>query len=139
MSSDLLPCPFCGGTDVGTIEWYTEDGDYEGAECNDCKAGAPLSVWNNRQTGGWIAVEDALPMPMFRHDLEMIGKRYLQPVYLGSEIVLATDGIMVRDALLNVATGGGVYALNFDNQITHWMPLPKLPHGDTSQGHGGIG
>jgi len=44
----LLPCPFCGATDLCGSEWWDDDGEYEAVACKSCKAEAPASSWNNR-------------------------------------------------------------------------------------------
>lgn len=50
MSDDqLMPCPFCGGADLSSNEWWIEDdSEVQAVECNNCKAGSPRSVWNAR-------------------------------------------------------------------------------------------
>ena len=51
-TDELLPCPFCGNTQLGVFEMYTEDLDYTAVECSQCKAEAPISVWNRRAAPG---------------------------------------------------------------------------------------
>lgn len=53
MSDELLPCPFCGSTNLVKNLWNLDDDDYEdgeqdAVECNDCYGAAPLKVWNER-------------------------------------------------------------------------------------------
>ena len=43
-----LPCPFCGSTDLVDGSWYIDDEEVDAIECNQCKAGAPAAVWNQR-------------------------------------------------------------------------------------------
>lgn len=42
------PCPFCGGDDLTTTEWWDDDGEFEAVACKNCKAEAPATVWNDR-------------------------------------------------------------------------------------------
>lgn len=42
------PCPFCGGDDLTTTEWWDDDGEFEAVACKNCKAEAPASTWNTR-------------------------------------------------------------------------------------------
>lgn len=43
------PCPFCGGTQLIAGHWYLDDeGEVDAVECDNCKAGAPATVWLQR-------------------------------------------------------------------------------------------
>lgn len=45
---DLLPCPFCGGTNIDPAEWSGNDGQH-GPGCGDCGALADSAeLWNRR-------------------------------------------------------------------------------------------
>jgi hypothetical protein len=46
----LLPCPFCGGTNIRTSDtmYFDDDGEHPGAECIDCDALARADRWNQR-------------------------------------------------------------------------------------------
>jgi hypothetical protein len=46
--TDYPPCPFCGSTNLVDGHWYIDDEEHHAVECDDCKAGAPASVWNIR-------------------------------------------------------------------------------------------
>ena len=48
MSTDNKPCPHCGSTDLVDGSWYVDDEEVDAVECEQCKAGAPASVWNDR-------------------------------------------------------------------------------------------
>jgi len=45
---NLLPCPFCGGTDLNDQDWWGDDGDMDAIECRTCLASAPAQIWNLR-------------------------------------------------------------------------------------------
>lgn len=46
---ELLPCPFCGSTNVNAAVGATGDGKpYHYIECADCEATAEPDCWNNR-------------------------------------------------------------------------------------------
>jgi len=47
-SSNLLPCPFCGGNQLDHNSWHLDDEEVDAIECRECKAGAPLASWNKR-------------------------------------------------------------------------------------------
>lgn len=44
----LLPCPFCGGTNLLSGYWSLDDEEVDAVECGDCYAGAPITAWNKR-------------------------------------------------------------------------------------------
>lgn len=55
----LLPCPFCGGTDLDKGYWVIDEekhelvtadalGELDAIECNRCLGSAPKSIWNTR-------------------------------------------------------------------------------------------
>lgn len=46
----LLPCPFCGSTNLRCcdIMYADDDGEHPGVECLDCDAASRLSKWNCR-------------------------------------------------------------------------------------------
>lgn len=41
-------CPFCGSYDLVAGYWTVDDEEVDAWECNNCKAGAPQRVWNQR-------------------------------------------------------------------------------------------
>ncbi|RLJ20011.1 hypothetical protein DJ031_06790 [bacterium endosymbiont of Escarpia laminata] len=43
-----LPCQFCGGEDLVEVTMFCEDWEGDCIECRDCRAQAPVSVWQNR-------------------------------------------------------------------------------------------
>lgn len=45
---DWLPCPHCGSTDLSSGFWSLDDEEVDAVECNNCYAGAPERVWNQR-------------------------------------------------------------------------------------------
>jgi hypothetical protein len=47
-TSSAAPCPFCGSTNLVDGSWYVDDEEVAAIECDDCKAGAPASVWDRR-------------------------------------------------------------------------------------------
>lgn len=48
MNHHLLPCPFCGGSNIDPAEWFNNDGK-SGPGCVDCGAIAESAVdWNRR-------------------------------------------------------------------------------------------
>ena len=47
---NVLPCPFCGSTNLLTGSWYLDDEEVDSIECVDCAAGAPASSWTRRAT-----------------------------------------------------------------------------------------
>lgn len=52
--SDLLPCPFCGSTNLRTEDMYfDDDGEHPGVECVDCDAIARADRWNQRPVCEW--------------------------------------------------------------------------------------
>lgn len=42
------PCPFCGSADLVMASWYVDDDEVDAIECEQCKAGAPIDIWNSR-------------------------------------------------------------------------------------------
>lgn len=53
-NSELMPCPFCGDTDV-QIEPYLGSGTYYQVRCGGCRCGGPIGFhyevvdeWNRR-------------------------------------------------------------------------------------------
>ncbi len=44
----MLPCPFCGSTNLTPGYWSLDDGEVDSVECDDCYAGAPVDAWNKR-------------------------------------------------------------------------------------------
>lgn len=62
---ELLPCPFCGGTNVGEdwVTTYSVDSSYAVFGCRDCGAryedGGP-NEWNRRSTAAQAAEIEAL-------------------------------------------------------------------------------
>ena len=47
--NEARPCPFCGGQDLGSTDWWDDDGDFLAVHCRGCKAEAPATVWNRRE------------------------------------------------------------------------------------------
>ena len=48
----LLPCPFCGSTDLRREEWEGDHGAVYAIECRSCWGAAPLECWNRRSGAG---------------------------------------------------------------------------------------
>ena len=49
LPEDLLPCPFCGSSDLSEGMWCLDDtGEVDAVECADCYAGAPIACWQKR-------------------------------------------------------------------------------------------
>jgi len=48
MNQKFCQCPFCGSTDLVGGSWYIDDEEVDAIECEECKAGAPARVWNQR-------------------------------------------------------------------------------------------
>lgn len=50
-AESLPPCPFCGGTDLSTNDWWfiDDEGEVDAIECKTCYAGAPLKTWLKRR------------------------------------------------------------------------------------------
>jgi len=50
-NANLLPCPYCGSTDIRTdpIMFSDDDGEHAGVECMNCDAIARHERWNQRQ------------------------------------------------------------------------------------------
>jgi len=46
----VLPCPFCGGSDLQRSIWVDESGEYDAIECAFCLGAAPARIWNARAT-----------------------------------------------------------------------------------------
>jgi len=42
----LMPCRFCGSTDLLRNLWIINDEEAEAIECRHCDAGAPRKTWN---------------------------------------------------------------------------------------------
>jgi hypothetical protein len=42
------PCPFCGGNELSPGYWSLDDEEVDSIECDNCYAGAPKRVWNQR-------------------------------------------------------------------------------------------
>lgn len=56
---ELLPCPFCGGTNIDPAEWSGNDGKF-GPGCGDCGALAESAEdWNRRAAS--VVGDDGLP------------------------------------------------------------------------------
>lgn len=125
--SELLPCPFCGGTDIKTHDLYGTKW------MTMCEAGCcgrsglteedSIKAWNTR-ADGWVSVDDRLP-------------EYGKPV-----IIIANGH---RQNVIYFRDNGGedhptpdwyeVYRYGDDTDayipahlVTHWMPLPEAPH-----------
>ena len=64
MGVHIMPCPFCGGTELITGSWCIDDdeahelvkaGDLDevpSIECNRCLGSAPAEIWNRRALDG---------------------------------------------------------------------------------------
>ena len=48
MIKPKFDCPFCGSSDLVDGSWYVDDWEVDAIECENCKAGAPLTVWSGR-------------------------------------------------------------------------------------------
>lgn len=55
MSNEILPCPFCGGTELEPVE--TENDDYA-VYCADCYATGPQASTKHAASKAWNQRED---------------------------------------------------------------------------------
>ncbi len=110
--SELKPCPFCGSSDIESIEWIDGDGNY-GPKCLGCCATAlSANAWNTRASP-WISTIQKLP-----------------PV--SHDEILIKAGSVKRLARYLANKNGGYSFYNFADEeikypVTHWMPLPEPP------------
>lgn len=131
-SSAMLPCPFCGGSDVDASFASTlNDNDEPGqnAGCMNCGAGGPdatsdaeaIAAWNARPSG-WLSVEAALPEA---------GED--EPYYLhlsnGDTCVGYLD---FNEGWRGIETEAPIGELFNDAVVTHWRavdppPVPGTP------------
>jgi hypothetical protein len=60
--TDLLPCPFCGDTQIGAMQMTSFDEtpprQWERVKCDTCGAMAPAATWNAR---AHVSDEDRSP------------------------------------------------------------------------------
>ena len=114
--SDLLPCPFCGGTKIGIIEAL---GVYWG-KCDDCFASGPMegdtehetaAAWNQRAPR-WIPVSERLPDTA---DTVLVWEA------MAGEMLVGWKG-KTNWAVVGEDKGDEI-------NITHWKPLPTPPKG----------
>lgn len=56
----MLPCPFCGSSDIHQSEmmFADDDGEHPGAECLKCDASNRLENWNNRHADTTVSPLD---------------------------------------------------------------------------------
>lgn len=91
MSDDyrLLPCPFCGGTNIGErhVQTYSVDSSYDVFGCEDCGAQVPdwtAEEWNRRRT-------------TLRDELESLAERWEHAAYFtGGRFQLSELRALIR-------------------------------------------
>jgi len=75
MSEDkTLPCPFCGGTELRTVDWADETGEYDAIECSNCLGTAPASQWNNRSN------EDVQHLRKWLREMEDVAREQIKTI-----------------------------------------------------------
>ena len=115
MSEELRPCPFCGGTKICTEKGINLN------YCDNCSAESNVEHWNARP------IEDALNARIAELEEE---RRWIpvgeKPLEAGTFFVLLKNGEVTKD--FTFIDGGRYYWWwNRGANITHYMPLPKLP------------
>lgn len=77
--SDLLPCPFCGSSDIDPEGWLNGLGE-RGPECLECGATGPTATrWNCRPaSGGWQTVPIEADNSMMQAAAFMVGCDFSQ-------------------------------------------------------------
>jgi hypothetical protein len=68
---NLLPCPFCGSTNIDPAEWSGNDGKH-GPGCGDCGAlGESAEAWN-RRTAPAVGADGLPALPRHSGMIEVI-------------------------------------------------------------------
>ena len=125
--AELLPCPFCGGTDIlmrdvsGMFGKSSNARTYHYMQCRDCFSQTgyhetktkAIDAWNTRtpkeRGGEWISVDERLPeqcVPV------LVYKNRNSEAYGNMETAYFEKGR---------------WRGSCGEFITHWMPLPKAP------------
>ena len=135
--SDLLPCPFCGGTD---IKYYAHNDGDNYHQCADCTTIGPNGAdqesavyqWNNRLGQSqaipqWIACSERMPAIDYSKPDYARSVRVLGATESGSVIELEyrSNGIARTER-------GRLPRFEYARQIcpwtiTHWQPMPDHP------------
>ena len=131
--SEIKPCPFCGGKAVTSTFFDWDDFEYMPIEVND--SDVEVTCENERCINGWYLspkawntrpIEDALNARIA--ELEA-AQRWIpvgeKPLEAGTFFVLLKNGEVTKD--FTFIDGGRYYWWNHGANITHYMPLPKLP------------
>lgn len=141
MSTELKPCPFCGGTDIKIdrhIESRSPTGELFTMCCYDCGATFPgryrrellVKAWNKRvdtskPTQSWIPVSERRPCDNQPVDVYVVvvggnnngDKSRVSNCFYDEDVN--------RFWYWNQRCTRKVYFSGFD--VTHWMPLPSAP------------
>jgi len=115
-TTDTLPCPFCGSTDLSIGDWYLDAGEVNSIECNQCFAGAPEREWNERTNNEWIYGNESMPDP-------------------GQRVVLIyqrADGIPSEPNISTPIHKDGSHLYNNEKKsiyakCLYWTPIPEIP------------
>jgi len=109
---ELLPCPFCGSTDLDVGDASNYEGAYVWCNSDFCAACGPptgkrklaIEAWN-RRANGWISVEDRLP----ENETYIIGSwpNVVEQLWFFDGEFSNSDRLI--------------------GNVTHWQPLPKGP------------
>jgi Lar family restriction alleviation protein len=120
---DLLPCPFCGETDL-QLESFSGFGE-DVVICRSCLATFSqqeitckedlIKAWNTRASG-WIPCSVKKPEAY---------KSVLVVIKDNDRYTWINIGETDEDG--NWMIGGEFWYSKSDTSITHWMPLPELP------------
>ncbi len=121
MSEELKPCPFCGG-EAELCQGYDEDGtELCSIHCGTCgmetirddrKPAEAITAWNTRPSP-WISVTPET-MPERKQSVFVTNGKTVKEV---RELFASDD-----DGVITVGA-----SWEFDEAITHWMPIPELP------------
>ena len=129
MSTELKPCPFCGGNaDYWVDKWGDGLHVIECRDCGCCKRSnigmdGVEQIWNTR-ADGWISVDDNMPLSI--DDFSHCSKPVIMSL---TKDVIVTNGeeVWVAEFMMWVDNQVSGHIFTCLGTPTHWMPLPSPP------------